>query len=144
MYSLIPDDIVAELDGRKVFAIEVQKSTVRPNTKDIVFGDENIGHQVWMYLMAIKHMGVARPLRAIMTFNAIQRVSLDDIDHLNNKGDRVARCKEAKADLNSFWQRHVDIEGTKASKQDQELSPLKESAKVCDTNTSIVAHFKRK
>ena len=89
-YSLIPDMVVVEVDGRIVFVIEVKCPEIEEGE---VFKSAKVGGQIWLYLMAMKQHGCERPMGAIMTFNQICLVSLEDLgvyDHHNNLLQKVA------------------------------------------------------
>ena len=75
-YSLIPDMVVVEVDGRIVFVIEVKCPEIEEGE---VFKSAKVGGQIWLYLMAMKQHGCERPMGAIMTFNQICLVSLEDL-----------------------------------------------------------------
>ena len=73
IYAMKPDIIVViEQDGHIIFPIEIKC----PGKE--VFTSEHVGGQIWSYLLLMKHLGVRRPMGAIMTYNEIALVTLDD------------------------------------------------------------------
>jgi hypothetical protein len=75
MYTLWPDMVVVlQHEGRMIFVIEVKS----PGKGDEVFSSENAGGQIWSYLHAMKQLGNDLPMGAIMTYNKIALVTLED------------------------------------------------------------------
>lgn len=76
LYSSVGEMIILEVNGRVVFVIVVKA----PELKDgQVFTSRYVGGQVWLNLMSMKQHGCERPIGAIMTFNKICLVSLEDL-----------------------------------------------------------------
>ena len=97
IYMMKPDImIVLEFEGRVMFVVEV-KSPAHKETEgdiDIVFDSEHVGGQIWSYLYAMKASGVEVPMGAIMTYEKIALVTLDDLSGIQGHGDLLAQTKE--------------------------------------------------
>jgi hypothetical protein len=75
LYTLRPDMVVVlRHEGRMIFVIEVKS----PGKENEVFSSENTGGQIWSYLHAMKQLGNDLPMGAIMTYNKIALVTLED------------------------------------------------------------------
>lgn len=75
LYTLKPDMVVVlRHEGRMFFAIEVKS----PGKEDEVFASRNPGGQLWSYLYAMKQLGIERPMGAIMTYDKMVLVTLED------------------------------------------------------------------
>jgi hypothetical protein len=62
---------------RCFFAVEV-KSLAEEGLDGVIYGNKNLGGQIWSYLYAMKAAGLDNPIGAIMTFNTIAIVNLHD------------------------------------------------------------------
>ena len=66
--------VVLKREGRMFFAIMVKS----PGKEDEVFKSENPSGQLWSYLYAMKQLGIEQPMGAIMTYDKMVQVTLDD------------------------------------------------------------------
>ena len=75
LYGKRPDILVVSWNGKVVFCVEVKA----PETKQgEVFESGIVAGQIFDYLMTMKQLGVPHPLGAIMTYNGIRIVSLEN------------------------------------------------------------------
>jgi hypothetical protein len=95
LYSMIPDVIVLKMKEGIVFAIEVKAPEHKAGE---VFTATPVAGQIWLYLQCMRQHGVERPMGAIMTYNKICLVSLDDLGkHEHHIGIVEKACSELQS-----------------------------------------------
>ena len=97
IYTMRPDILlVLRRQGRIFFVVEVKSPEVR--NIDNVFRSPNVAGQIWSYMSAMKAMGDKQPMGAVMTYNKISLVTLDDLS--NDEAHKTA-VQKAKDQLRS-------------------------------------------
>ena len=127
LYSLIPDIVIVEVGGRMVFVIEVKSPELK---KGEVFTSTYVAGQIWCYLMAMRQHGCKRPMGAIMTFDKIRLVSLED---LGKNDQHLTDLQE----VTSLDHRVKMIPGPVTVNKSQ-TSPSRKPEKVMESNRKIV------
>jgi hypothetical protein len=82
IYTMKPDIIVLfKFQGRIMFFVNVKSPEHEHdnNRKNAVHDSKNVASQIWSYLYSMKALGVKHPMGAIMTYNRLSLVSLDDL-----------------------------------------------------------------
>jgi hypothetical protein len=133
MYSMIPDVVVVKVRGSIIFVVEV-KSPERSNGQ--VFESKTVAGQIWLYLQCMRQHGCERPLGAIMTYNKIRLVSLDNLW----EDDEHKKCV---VDAQSALQSDVRTQHTEAAAEEKaDHSPYRKTVQLKDINAKYEGRFK--
>mmetsp|Transcript_35862 Transcript_35862/g.74590 ORF Transcript_35862/g.74590 Transcript_35862/m.74590 type:complete len:739 (-) Transcript_35862:1458-3674(-) len=129
IYLMKPDIVlVLRRGGRIFFAIEV-KSPETPKQK--VFTSKHVGGQIWSYLYAMKAAGDEQPMGAIMTFDKIALVTLDDYSDDEQHRKAVTAAQDA---LSTGTAIKLGPEEPDRSCEERDDSPVKTGKSVSSTN----------
>ena len=97
IYLLKPDIIlVLKYGGRIMFVVEVKSPEHEDDDrkKNAVYGSQKVAGQIWSYLYAMRASGVKAPMGAIMTYNRIAIVTLDDLSEDEVHLKKVEKTRE--------------------------------------------------
>jgi hypothetical protein len=135
MYSIIPDVVVVKVKGSIIFVVEV-KSPELFNGQ--VFDSETVAGQIWLYLQCMRQHGCERPLGAIMTYNKIRLVSLDNLWENDEHKKCVVDAQKALQSGTSPQQPEA------AAKVKAEPSPHRKTEPLKHLNARYEGSFKSK
>jgi hypothetical protein len=113
MYSMIPDVVVVKVKGSIIFTVEVESLEI---VEDEVFSSKTVAGQIWLYLQCMRQHGCERPLGAIMTYNKIRLVSLDDL-----WGDDGAEHKKCVDGAQSALKSNMSPQQPEAAAEDKKV-----------------------
>jgi Family of unknown function (DUF5898) len=131
LYMMRPDIVIVLRRGGKVFfAVEV-KSPSAEGQDDVIYGNKNLGGQIWSYLYAMKAAGLDNPIGAIMTFNTIAIVNLQDC---TNDEQHIAHLRKTKTELSKEMVPDREGEPEKHTCTNRTDSPARKKVSYNDVN----------
>ena len=83
--------VVLRREGRIIFVVEVKCPEINSGE---VFESEKVAGQIGSYLMALRSLGDATPMGAIMTYNKIALVTIGDYSNNESFNDAVNKTRE--------------------------------------------------
>lgn len=141
IYMMKPDIvIVIRYRGRVIFAVEVKSPELEEENSVKVFENGKAVGQLWSYLYAMKQSGNPCPVGAIMTYNKIRIVALED--YTNGKQDEGYKniIDQARDCLSSGTSPKRKPAEKVVDCHDRKKSPVKETKHFHESNR-VLADF---